>query len=102
MNLAIPKTLMAASLCLNLAACGTPTPATHADPAAAAAAPMVGGDRDAHGCIGSAGYLWCAHTHQCERPWELAARAGFDSGAAAYDAYCAQLSQKPNPPDPAG
>lgn len=33
--------------------------------------PMVGGDKDAHGCIASAGYAWCANKQQCVRPWEL-------------------------------
>lgn len=32
--------------------------------------PLVGGDRDAHGCIGSAGYSWDASVGQCVRPWE--------------------------------
>jgi len=32
---------------------------------------LVGGDRDAHGCIGSAGYQWCEKLGKCVRPWEL-------------------------------
>lgn len=32
--------------------------------------PIVGGDRDVHGCIGSAGYAWCEARQACERPWE--------------------------------
>ena len=32
--------------------------------------PLVGGDRDEHGCIGSAGYIWSAEKQQCIRPWE--------------------------------
>ncbi len=32
--------------------------------------PIVGGDRDAHGCIGSAGYTWCATKNKCLRTWE--------------------------------
>jgi len=32
--------------------------------------PMPGSDRDAHGCIGSAGYSWCAAKNACIRPWE--------------------------------
>ncbi|VVB57368.1 Bacterial extracellular solute-binding proteins, family 3 [uncultured archaeon] len=31
---------------------------------------MVGNDRDAHGCIPSAGYSWCAYSNSCIRPWE--------------------------------
>jgi hypothetical protein len=30
----------------------------------------VGGDRDAHGCIGSAGYQWCEAKQKCLRIWE--------------------------------
>jgi hypothetical protein len=32
--------------------------------------PLVGADRDAHGCIASAGYLWDATQQKCARPWE--------------------------------
>lgn len=32
--------------------------------------PIVGGDKDIHGCIGSAGYTWCASLNQCIRSWE--------------------------------
>ncbi len=31
---------------------------------------LVGNDRDAHGCIGSAGYTWCAVKNKCLRVWE--------------------------------
>lgn len=31
---------------------------------------IVGGDRDKHGCIGSAGYSWCAPKNKCLRVWE--------------------------------
>ncbi len=31
---------------------------------------VVGGDKDAHGCIGSAGYTWCAEKNTCIRSWE--------------------------------
>lgn len=31
---------------------------------------MVGNDRDAHGCIPSAGYSWCEAKQKCYRPWE--------------------------------
>ena len=31
---------------------------------------IVGGDRDAHGCIGSAGYSWCEAKVSCIRVWE--------------------------------
>lgn len=31
---------------------------------------VVGGDRDEHGCIGSAGYSWCESSAKCLRIWE--------------------------------
>ena len=33
-------------------------------------APGLGSDRDAHGCIASAGYSWCEVKQSCIRPWE--------------------------------
>lgn len=33
---------------------------------------LVGGDRDEHGCIGSAGYSWCEPKNKCLRIWEEA------------------------------
>ena len=33
-------------------------------------AAIVGGDKDAHGCIGSAGYSWCEVKKKCLRSWE--------------------------------
>lgn len=32
--------------------------------------PVVGGDRDLHGCIPSAGYSWCEVKQKCLRIWE--------------------------------
>ena len=32
--------------------------------------PLLGGDRDEHGCIPSAGYVWCEKLQKCIRPWE--------------------------------
>lgn len=31
---------------------------------------IVGGDKDEHGCIGSAGYSWCPSEEKCLRAWE--------------------------------
>lgn len=31
---------------------------------------IVGGDKDEHGCIGSAGYTWCQIKQKCLREWE--------------------------------
>eukprot|EP00418_Pyrodinium_bahamense_P007017 CAMPEP_0179023364 /NCGR_PEP_ID=MMETSP0796-20121207/6890_1 /TAXON_ID=73915 /ORGANISM="Pyrodinium bahamense, Strain pbaha01" /LENGTH=269 /DNA_ID=CAMNT_0020719269 /DNA_START=70 /DNA_END=879 /DNA_ORIENTATION=+ len=36
----------------------------------ATAASLLGGDRDEHGCIPSAGYSWCEAESSCIRPWE--------------------------------
>lgn len=52
--------------------------------------PLVGSDRDEHGCIGSAGYLWCKRTNSCERPWELAKKAGFENSEKGFLSYCKQ------------
>ncbi|MBW2991236.1 hypothetical protein KY348_06050 [Candidatus Woesearchaeota archaeon] len=30
----------------------------------------IGGDKDEHGCIGSAGYTWCEAKQKCLREWE--------------------------------
>jgi len=32
--------------------------------------PIVGGDKDVYGCIGSAGYTWCEVKQKCLRVWE--------------------------------
>lgn len=42
----------------------TPAPSEPAEP------PLLGGDRDEHGCIGSAGYSWCEAKAKCLRAWE--------------------------------
>lgn len=31
---------------------------------------IVGGDKDKHGCLGSAGYSWCEANQKCLRVWE--------------------------------
>ncbi len=49
---------------------------------------LPGSDRDAEGCIPSAGYAWCARTGKCERPWELAGQQGFANTPEAFDDYC--------------
>jgi hypothetical protein len=36
---------------------------------AAKPVPILGGDVDAHGCKGSAGFVWNAELQQCVRPW---------------------------------
>ncbi len=36
----------------------------------------IGGDRDEHGCIATAGYVWCEAKNKCIRPWEEECEAG--------------------------
>jgi hypothetical protein len=36
-----------------------------------AAIPIIGNERDAHGCFVSAGYHWCEYTEACQRSWEV-------------------------------
>lgn len=45
-------------------------PPTPQEQGSTSVAPIVGGDRDEHGCIGSAGYSWCEPKQECLRPWE--------------------------------
>jgi hypothetical protein len=83
-----------ACACVALAAaCASgPAPVAAAEPVpapvTAPVAPAVGGDRDEHGCIGSAGYQWCAGISACARPWELASERGFANTAEAFAAFC--------------
>lgn len=67
-----------------LAACSdqSPVETSGKDPGA------VGSDRDEHGCIGSAGYRWCAQENECVRPWELAKEKGLEATPEAFDEYC--------------
>lgn len=39
---------------------------------------LVGGDRDDHGCLSTAGYTWSDALHDCVRVWEVGDR--FDDG----------------------
>ena len=49
---------------------------------------LVGNDRDKNGCIGSAGYVWCEKTAQCERPWELAKKQNFELKDNSFEQFC--------------
>jgi predicted amidohydrolase YtcJ len=50
---------------------------------------VVGGDRDAHGCISSAGYQWCEKLGECVRPWELEIGATIEgAGQEDFATYC--------------
>lgn len=57
----------------------------------------VGGDRDAHGCIASAGYAWCERERACARPWELAKDKGFENEAESFRRYCDATPRTPEP-----
>ena len=50
---------------------------------------IVGGDRDEHGCIPSAGYQWCEKLGECVRPWELEIDdLTEEAGQEDFAAYC--------------
>lgn len=44
--------------------------------------PVLGGDKDAHGCIGTAGYSWCEQKQKCYRPWEENCTSSAPAGTA--------------------
>lgn len=58
------------------AACMAPKESENkiAEPAKSDAPQMVGGDRDAHNCIPSAGYVWSSTRNSCVRTWEVGTR----------------------------
>lgn len=45
----------------------------------------VGGEKDEHGCIGSAGYSWCQEKQKCLQVWEEPCGEGTDSCKADSD-----------------
>ena len=57
---------------------------------------LVGGDRDDHGCIASAGYQWSELLKDCIRPWEKGVKLGTPidttSTSAAYLVFNADSS----------
>ena len=60
---------------------------------------LLGGDRDAHGCIGSAGYTWCEAKSKCLRSWEEECFASAEEGiryalAAKYGKPMAEVTVK--------
>ena len=54
---------------------------------------LVGADKDIHGCIGSAGYLWCTKENLCVRPWELAKDKNIENNEESLNKYCNSLSK---------
>ena len=80
-----------------LAACSVAPPPPREEPVAPVDR-VVGGDRDVHGCIASAGYQWCERAKRCVRSWELAKEAGFDNTQEAFAQYCAAEGDPPSTP----
>lgn len=74
------KKLLVLTLCLSLlaiAGCakknsqfGEIVPVIPAQQEDNSAEPLLGGDKDEHGCIGSAGYSWCQAKEKCLRVFE--------------------------------
>jgi hypothetical protein len=64
------------------------TAAPQATPMSPRSPIRVGGDRDAHGCLPSGGYVWCAQERACRRPWELAKERGFDLNQDGFARHC--------------
>lgn len=84
---ALPMTALL-FLATSLAACNPEQPAGQAPVTPSV---KVGGDRDEHGCIASAGYVWCAKESACARPWELAKEKGFNLDNRGFEDYCSGL-----------
>lgn len=54
---------------------------------------IVGNDRDAHSCIGSAGYTWCQVKNKCLRVWEEKCEATSTSSVSCQtDSNCREIS----------
>lgn len=56
------------------AACANPKTEVPKTPPANEEIPLVGGDQDAHGCKGSAGYTWSVVKNECIRIFESGVR----------------------------
>ena len=72
------KTFTLSVVALAFAACNNGTPQQTDNAAEEPTTPqqemMVGGDRDEHGCIGSAGYSWSALRGECIQVFEVGTR----------------------------
>lgn len=70
----------------------TPTSANTASSAESAASnasmPITGADKDAKGCIASAGFIWCNKENQCVQPWEYAASVAIPNTEDSVGSYC--------------
>ena len=49
-------------MCTLLSACAAPAPEVPVQR-------LIGGDRDAHGCLVAAGYSWSETAGRCVQPW---------------------------------
>ena len=77
--------LFSALYLIGLFAC---TPSHPAQQPAVPEAPKVGSDRDAHGCIGSAGYTWSEIRQECVRLFEKGIRLNpVEKGTAEISAF---------------
>ena len=47
--------------------------------------PLIGGQRDEHGCLGPAGYMWSEEVNACIRGWELNENQRMAAGVAVDD-----------------
>ncbi len=45
---------------------------------------IIGGDVDSHGCLGSAGYIWCEAKQKCLRVWKEPCEADLTAGWQTY------------------
>ena len=72
------KTFALSVVALTFAACNNSTSQqtdnAAEEPATTEETPMVGGDRDEHGCIGSAGFTWSALRGECIQIFEVGTR----------------------------
>ncbi len=48
----------------------------------------VDGEKEDHGCIGTAGFMWCERDGECVKPDDLAEKHGLEKTADAVKAYC--------------
>jgi len=69
-----PIQLFASIALLFAAACANHKTEAPTTPPANVEIPMVGGDQDAHGCKGSAGYTWSVVKNECIRIFESGVR----------------------------
>jgi hypothetical protein len=61
---------------------------------------LLGGDRDEHGCIGSAGYSWCEVKQKCLRIWEEPCEGNDGSPICALEnCHGLDINCGSNPPD---